>query len=90
MADSYEHGAHDPEDYDAHDDHTNDDHHEAPDADEATIRTPLWLPFVGIGLLTLLAVVVFNVVGPGSRGGQGADADAGTAPVANGVNAPHP
>jgi hypothetical protein len=90
MADSHGHDAHDAHDDHAHDDHAHDDHHEAPDPDEATLRTPLWLPFVGIGLLTLFAVVVFNVVGSSGRGAQGDGADAGTPPVANSDNAPRP
>ena len=69
------HVAHD--EHDAHDAH---DEHDAPDPDESTIKTPMWLPFVGLGLLTLFAVSVFLVLSPnGPTGAAGADADAGAA-----------
>ncbi|MFO0562580.1 MAG: hypothetical protein U0269_31475 [Polyangiales bacterium] len=80
MADAH-HSAHDDhahDDHDDHDDHGHDDH-DTPDPDEATIRTPMWLPFVGMGLLAVFAVTVFLAMGPNTATGAGADADAGAA-----------
>lgn len=76
MAGSHHHDDHahdDHESHDAHDDHS----HDAPDPDESTIRTPMWLPFVGLGLVTLIAIAVFGMMSSSTPGATGADADAG-------------
>lgn len=75
MADA--HDSHDAHDDSAHDAHGHDDHsHDVPDPDESTIRTPIWLPFLGLGFLASLAVAVFLMMSPsGPR--VATDGDAG-------------
>lgn len=88
MADAH-HDAHDSahDDHSAHDAH--DDHdHDAPDPDESTIRTPLWLPFLGLGFIATLAVVVFLMISP-STPRAATDGDAGTPANAAAAEAAH-
>jgi|LNFM01.1.fsa_nt_gb hypothetical protein len=83
MADAHHdahHDSHDSHDdaHDAHDEHE----HDVADPDESTIRTPLWLPFVGLGFLATLAVTVFLMMAPSGPSGTATDGDAGGAPSA--------
>ncbi|MDP3276669.1 MAG: hypothetical protein Q8Q09_15835 [Deltaproteobacteria bacterium] len=81
------HTDHEHDEHDDHNDHGHEDPHEAPDADEATIRTPLWLPFVGLSLLLVIAMGTFMFISPGNwaRGaataGDGGGDDASAAPA---------
>jgi hypothetical protein len=78
MADAPHSAAHEDHGHDDHEhsDHSHDDH-DIPDPDESTIRTPMWLPFVGLGFLATLAIALFLVISPTHGSRASADADAG-------------
>jgi hypothetical protein len=58
-----DHDSHDTA-HEAHDAH-DDEHQDTPDPDEATIRTPWWLPLTGLSLLVVLAMMTYLFVSPG-------------------------
>ncbi|MEI8255682.1 MAG: hypothetical protein WCJ30_08425 [Deltaproteobacteria bacterium] len=70
--------------------------HDHPKDEEDLVRTPLWLPFLGLGLLMAGALASYLWVYPGtmnaptvSDGGDGGDASA-EAPAPNAAPAPAP
>lgn len=82
---------HDPSDHE-HDD-AHDEAHEQPADVHDSLRTPLWLPLVGLGLLLAGALWFLSVSNAPSAGDGGTDGDASAeaaAPAPTPAPAPAP